>query len=43
VAREHGFLFDTVQMPLNVMDAHYRSFGTLVLPALANRAPASSA
>jgi hypothetical protein len=21
VAREHGFLFDTVQMPLNVKDA----------------------
>jgi aryl-alcohol dehydrogenase-like predicted oxidoreductase len=34
VAREHGFRFDTVQMPLNVMDAHYRSFGTLVLPEL---------
>jgi aryl-alcohol dehydrogenase-like predicted oxidoreductase len=34
VAREHSFLFDTVQMPLNVMDAHYRSFGTLVLPEL---------
>ena len=34
VAREHGFLFDTVQMPLNVMDAHYRSFGKLVLPEL---------
>jgi aryl-alcohol dehydrogenase-like predicted oxidoreductase len=34
VAREHGFLFDSVQMPLNVMDAHYRSFGTLVLPQL---------
>ena len=26
VAREYGFEFDTVQMPLNVMDAHYRSF-----------------
>ncbi len=37
VAREHGFLFDTVQMPLNVMDAHYRSFGTLVLPELVKR------
>src|SRR6476646_4367571 len=24
VAREHGFRFDAVQMPLNVMDAHYR-------------------
>jgi aryl-alcohol dehydrogenase-like predicted oxidoreductase len=34
VAREHSFLFDTVQMPLNVMDAHYRSFGKLVLPEL---------
>src|ERR1700694_3110827 len=34
VAREHDFLFDTVQMPLNVMDAHYRSFGRLVLPEL---------
>src|SRR5215210_65194 len=34
VAREHGFTFDTVQMPLNVMDAHYRSFEHRVLPAL---------
>ena len=34
VAREYGFLFDTVQMPLNVMDAHYRSFEKLVLPEL---------
>jgi len=34
VARQHGFRFDTVQMPLNVMDAHYRSFEKLVLPAL---------
>ena len=34
VAREHGFTFDTVQMPLNVMDAHYRSFEQLVLPEL---------
>src|SRR5438105_4018254 len=30
VARDHGFTFDTVQMPLNVMDAHYRSFEQLV-------------
>src|SRR5207248_777522 len=22
----HGFTFDTVQMPLNIMDAHYHSF-----------------
>jgi predicted aldo/keto reductase-like oxidoreductase len=34
VAAEHGFTFDTVQMPLNVMDAHYRSFGQLVIPEL---------
>jgi len=33
-AREHGFRFDTAQMPLNVMDAHYRSFEKLVLPEL---------
>jgi aryl-alcohol dehydrogenase-like predicted oxidoreductase len=26
VASDYGFAFDTVQMPLNVMDAHYRSF-----------------
>jgi aryl-alcohol dehydrogenase-like predicted oxidoreductase len=34
VARENGFRFDTCQMPLNVMDAHYRSFGKLMLPEL---------
>jgi aryl-alcohol dehydrogenase-like predicted oxidoreductase len=34
VAAEHGFKFDAVQMPLNVMDAHYRSFEKLVLPEL---------
>ncbi|HVD94061.1 MAG TPA: aldo/keto reductase [Vicinamibacterales bacterium] len=34
VARDHGFTFDTVQMPLNVMDAHYRSFERLVVPEL---------
>ena len=34
VAEEHGFTFDAVQMPLNVMDAHYRSFGQHVLPRL---------
>ena len=34
VARENGFQFDTVQMPLNVMDAHYRSFEKVVLPEL---------
>ena len=34
VAAENGFLFDAVQMPLNVMDAHFRSFAHLVLPRL---------
>jgi aryl-alcohol dehydrogenase-like predicted oxidoreductase len=34
VAKENGFSFDAVQMPLNVMDAHYRSFEKLVLPEL---------
>src|SRR5438309_7527078 len=34
VAAKHNFHFDTVQMPLNVMDAHFRSFGKLVLPKL---------
>jgi predicted aldo/keto reductase-like oxidoreductase len=34
VAAHHKFRFDTVQMPLNVMDAHFRSFGQNVLPAL---------
>jgi aryl-alcohol dehydrogenase-like predicted oxidoreductase len=34
VAQENAFKFDTVQMPLNVMDAHYRSFEKLVLPEL---------
>ena len=32
VADQHGFHFDTVQMPLNVMDAHYDSFEQGVLP-----------
>lgn len=34
VAQENGFKFDTAQMPLNVMDAHYRSFAQLVVPEL---------
>jgi aryl-alcohol dehydrogenase-like predicted oxidoreductase len=34
VAQQYGFEFDTVQMPLNVMDAHYRSFEKMVLPDL---------
>ncbi len=34
VAEERGFHFDSCQMPLNVMDAHFRSFAHLVLPYL---------
>ena len=34
VAAERGIRFDAVQMPLNVMDAHFRSFERLVLPEL---------
>ena len=33
-ARNQGFAFDTVQMPLNVMDAHFDSFEKKVLPVL---------
>jgi predicted aldo/keto reductase-like oxidoreductase len=32
-----GFDFDTVQMPLNVMDHHFRSFEARVLPVLVER------
>ncbi len=31
-AQKHGFHFDTVQMPVNVMDAHFRSFTNEVIP-----------
>ena len=34
IARQHQFHFDSVQMPLNVMDAHFRSFTHEVLPVL---------
>jgi aryl-alcohol dehydrogenase-like predicted oxidoreductase len=34
VAEEHSFHFDTAQMPLNVMDAHFRSFAQLAVPEL---------
>lgn len=34
LARSHKFHFDAVQMPLNVMDAHFRSFEHEVLPVL---------
>lgn len=33
-ASAHGFTFDTVQMPLNVMDHHFDSFEAKVLPEL---------
>ena len=34
VAKEHGFHFDSCQMPLNPMDAHFRSFANNVVPKL---------
>lgn len=34
IAAQNNFRFDTVQMPLNVMDAHFRSFERAVLPRL---------
>ena len=36
-ADAHHFHFDAVQMPLNVMDAHYNSFGKKVLPVLVKK------
>jgi predicted aldo/keto reductase-like oxidoreductase len=33
-AKQHNVHFDTVQMPVNVMDAHFRSFTQQVLPRL---------
>jgi predicted aldo/keto reductase-like oxidoreductase len=37
VGDAHHFSFDTVQMPLNVMDAHFNSFEKKVLPELVKR------
>jgi len=34
IAAQNVFRFDTVQMPLNAMDAHFRSFEKQVLPVL---------
>lgn len=34
VAARHNFRLDTAQMPLNVMDAHFRSFARQVVPVL---------
>jgi len=40
VAAAHGFRFDTVQMPLNVMDAHYRSLKSWFCLNWSSRRPA---
>lgn len=34
IAAENGLRFDAVQMPINVMDAHFRSFEKQILPIL---------
>jgi predicted aldo/keto reductase-like oxidoreductase len=34
VAAQHQFHFDAAQMPLNLLDAHFRSFARLVVPKL---------
>jgi uncharacterized protein len=36
VAKQHQYTFDTVQMPLNVMDAHFDSFTRKVVPVAAS-------
>ncbi len=36
-AAAHDFTFDTVQMPLNLMDAHFDSFARRVLPVAVSR------
>jgi aryl-alcohol dehydrogenase-like predicted oxidoreductase len=37
VAEENNFHFDTAQMPINVMDAHFRSFTQRVVPEMVRR------
>jgi predicted aldo/keto reductase-like oxidoreductase len=37
VADSYGFKLDTAQLPVNVMDWHYRSFSKLVVPQLVKR------
>lgn len=37
IAAQRGFKFDAVQLPLNVMDAHFRSFEKQVLPKLVSQ------
>jgi len=34
VAQQNGFKFDASQLPINVMDAHFRSFSKLVVPEM---------
>ena len=34
VAKKNGYHFDTVQLPINVLDAHYESFEKNVVPVL---------
>jgi aryl-alcohol dehydrogenase-like predicted oxidoreductase len=37
IAGQHGFHFDACQMPLNVLDAHFRSFADRVVPECLKR------
>jgi aryl-alcohol dehydrogenase-like predicted oxidoreductase len=37
VAKQNDFHFDTAQMPVNVMDAHFRSFTRQVVPEMMRR------
>jgi len=37
LAQKNNFHFDTAQMPINVMDAHFRSFEKQVVPVLQQR------
>ena len=37
LADQHKFHFDTAQMPLNLLDAHFRSFSQNVVPKLVER------
>ena len=41
VAAKHGFHFDTAQMPLNVMDAHFRSFANSLFRVSSRKTSAS--
>jgi len=40
MAEQHNFHFDAAQMPINVMDAHFRSFEKEVVPVLLERGTA---